>query len=220
MSLDKQPVIRRTSSALTLPELPALFAIIAILMTPLLPALEEARLAADAAVCVSNLRQFGIGVPEYARENGDWFPPGTSGDAPGVCGSQRPQCLEITAMPGPQRLSPVHTERRIQGGRPTGFQLAESLHPIVEATRNFFRGGFCHSPPPVCSRRLYAGIPADDSRHSAIREPAQGRRIFSLFSDAHASLVIIYAEKFLAKRYAMTRGRVMSQPQFTEGILS
>ncbi len=76
MNRNKQPVTRRTSSAFTLPELLVVISIIAILLALLLPALEEARFAADGAVCASNLRQFGIGVQEYAQENGDWIPPG------------------------------------------------------------------------------------------------------------------------------------------------
>ncbi|MGC8541274.1 MAG: type II secretion system protein [Phycisphaerae bacterium] len=60
----------------TLVELLVVISIIAILISLLLPALQEARMASYGVVCASNLRQFGLAVQEYANTNEDWIPPG------------------------------------------------------------------------------------------------------------------------------------------------
>jgi prepilin-type processing-associated H-X9-DG protein/prepilin-type N-terminal cleavage/methylation domain-containing protein len=53
----------------TLVELLVVIGIIALLISILLPALANAREAANAAVCMSNMRQFGIGLEIYADQN-------------------------------------------------------------------------------------------------------------------------------------------------------
>lgn len=58
--------------AFTLIELLVVVAIIAILMSILLPSLSHARDKGKESVCKSNLRQFGIGVATYANENRDY----------------------------------------------------------------------------------------------------------------------------------------------------
>ena len=62
-------------SAFTLVELLVVVAIIAIIMSLLLPVLRNARLAAQGGVCLSNLHQIGLAVRMYALENRNSMPP-------------------------------------------------------------------------------------------------------------------------------------------------
>ncbi len=66
-----QSVSRR---GFTLIELLVVVAIIALLAALLLPALKQARLRGKIAVCMSNMRQLGIGWYLYADSNGGYIP--------------------------------------------------------------------------------------------------------------------------------------------------
>ena len=58
----------------TLIELLVVIAIIALLIAILLPALSKARNTARRAVCLSNLKQYGVGAASYATDNQDKVP--------------------------------------------------------------------------------------------------------------------------------------------------
>jgi prepilin-type N-terminal cleavage/methylation domain-containing protein/prepilin-type processing-associated H-X9-DG protein len=63
-------------NAFTLVELLVVIGIIAVLVALLLPALQRAREQANTVQCLSNLRQIGLGIRQYAVQNGDYLLPG------------------------------------------------------------------------------------------------------------------------------------------------
>jgi prepilin-type N-terminal cleavage/methylation domain-containing protein len=64
----------RRRRAFTLVELLVVVGIIALLIGILLPVLNRARAAANRAVCLSNIRQLGVGILMYCNDNRGWFP--------------------------------------------------------------------------------------------------------------------------------------------------
>jgi prepilin-type N-terminal cleavage/methylation domain-containing protein/prepilin-type processing-associated H-X9-DG protein len=67
-------MVKNRVKAFTLIELLVVISIIGLLVSILLPALGAARKAATSTVCLSQLRQIGLGVQMYANDFNDWTP--------------------------------------------------------------------------------------------------------------------------------------------------
>jgi len=67
-------VRKHSRAAFTLVELLVVIGVIGLLLSILLPALAKSRRAANELVCESNLRQFGIGIQQYADQNKGLLP--------------------------------------------------------------------------------------------------------------------------------------------------
>ena len=75
---------RRRGVGFTLVELLVVVAIIALLISILLPSLQRAKEEARVVVCKTNLKGLGLAFVQYANENNDWYPAGAAfgGDPP------------------------------------------------------------------------------------------------------------------------------------------
>jgi prepilin-type N-terminal cleavage/methylation domain-containing protein/prepilin-type processing-associated H-X9-DG protein len=107
--------MNRTRNAFTLVELLVVIGIIAILIAVLLPALQKARMSANATKCLSNLRQIGLAHNMYV------------GDFKGVVvfPKQEDPNFNPRTVFWFQRLSQYMNKRDTRGSNPSGSQVSE-----------------------------------------------------------------------------------------------
>lgn len=90
---------KKVHSGFTLIELLVVIAIIAVLAALLFPAFTQAREGARRIVCVSNMRQIGMGLQMYAQDNTEMLPGAAAADVSDFAGSPSGANVLATLIP-------------------------------------------------------------------------------------------------------------------------
>ena len=80
----QRELLMNKPKAFTLIELLVVIAIIALLLAIITPALNKVKSQAKKVICLSNLRQIGVGALVYAEEHDTFLPRNTGGDTPWI----------------------------------------------------------------------------------------------------------------------------------------
>ncbi len=119
----------RKQRAFTLIELLVVVAIIALLISILLPSLSRARELAKRSVCSSNLRGIGQGCVIYANESKEWFPHHYfSPTLSGVSAKPQTSGMTFIGMMGSNGTVQISKETRGASGSDAGYSTNKS-HP-------------------------------------------------------------------------------------------
>ncbi len=143
-----------TARAFTLIELLVVVAIIALLLSILLPSLQCAREQARAASCGVILRGFGTGLATYETENNGWFPgTNTSGVATALAAGDADALRNNANIPvqGYDWMTPIlRYDTQLSGTRAERFKFLWSTYqcPSQKGENNdlVFAGGLAASP--------------------------------------------------------------------------
>jgi prepilin-type N-terminal cleavage/methylation domain-containing protein len=172
----------RRSSAFTLIELLVVVAIIALLISILLPKLARAKEQSRTVKCLSNLKQVGIAMHYYFLETNDWFPFGKRNDLglhgfeygghPGRRGWWGYDDVNYRDTPGGRPFNRYIYPKMPTYDVPPGAVLYESVRqmPVFECPSD--TGGFWNNEPgdnPMC-KELYwqVGSSYDENYHFVV----------------------------------------------------
>jgi prepilin-type N-terminal cleavage/methylation domain-containing protein/prepilin-type processing-associated H-X9-DG protein len=145
----------------TLLELLVVIAIIGILAALLLPAINRAKAKAQAAACLSNLKQFGVAFNLYAGDHDDGVLPNQDGQNVPL-GQTWVEGWE--GLPGPDCTNLLYLQRSLIGlylGAPGVWRCPASRNPaggtlgrVRTVSLNCFMGSPTNVPGVACYRRL------------------------------------------------------------------
>ncbi len=137
---------RKPQAAFTLIELLVVVAIIALLLSILLPSLQCAREQAKAAACGVILRGLGTGLATYATENESWFPGvNTSGIATQIAANDANALRNDPAIPvqSSDWISPiVRYDTQLSGNRAERFKFLWSQYQCPSVAGEFYDAMF------------------------------------------------------------------------------
>ena len=102
----------RSAQSFTIVELLVVTAVMTILVSMLLPALQVARCKARRAACVNNLRQIGIAAQNYREDQDDWIPASV---AHADSATRREESGSFTRYCGDQNILVCPEDRATQG---------------------------------------------------------------------------------------------------------
>jgi len=168
----------RCQKAFTLIELLVVIAIIALLLSILLPALRQAKRQTQAAVCRSNLKQWGLIFSLYAFDNEDSFPQSVAGNGVNaldawMLGATLPyyENLDMRMCPSTRPVDRPPGSG-LQGGTFTdwGPFPAESWWYDSFATGSYGFNDWCADPP--ANRRTFWGLDCDNAVRKISAESA------------------------------------------------
>ncbi|HOA74512.1 MAG TPA: DUF1559 domain-containing protein [Phycisphaerae bacterium] len=185
----------RFDRAFTLIELLVVVSVIALLIALLMPALSATRNATRSTACLSNLRQLGIAMQTYTRDNQGWLPAGPADQLLYMRFDSATAAPEISREPrtgGGWR--PVMETPWQWGGRRASWNYLqdEDGNPRAESqlrplTRQIYRSATLDSPTPLFDCPTDRGVEFWDRPHAGAwkRDGLGGRPVHELVGNSY-----------------------------------